>query len=183
MFGLYSSESGLESEPSTAQQPGTSTGTGGAPQVWSPGFDQLGEWSGRNGSCVESRQVGCTSASSACLPWRMNRWTGGYDLVRRTGTRSGKTRFARDSFACEFWCVSLNSATRKSHLAMSAAESVFTGAVHARSTPKLSHSLRNRKRHHGSRFCRNERSWHAQLLWASTLAAEDGSSPDHWRVV
>jgi hypothetical protein len=75
--------------------------------------------------------------SSACLSWRVNRWTRGYDLVRRTDTRSGKTRFARYSLACEFWYVSLNRATRKSHLAMSAPESVFTAVVRAPSTPKL----------------------------------------------
>jgi hypothetical protein len=40
-------------------------------------------------------------------------------MLPGTDTRSGKTRFARDSLACEFWCVSLNRATRKCHLAMS----------------------------------------------------------------
>ena len=48
-----------------------------------------------------------------------------------------KTDLLDDSLACEFWCVSLNRATRKSHLAMSAPESVFTAAVRAPSTPKL----------------------------------------------
>ena len=62
---------------------------------------------------VSSRQGGCTSACSACLPRRVNRWGRGYDLVRPTDTPSGKTRFARYSLVCEFWYVSLNRATRK----------------------------------------------------------------------
>jgi hypothetical protein len=49
-----------------------------------------------------SRLGGCTSASSACLPWRVNRRSRGYDLVRRTDTRSEKTRFARCLLVCEF---------------------------------------------------------------------------------
>ena len=50
---------------------------------------------------------------------------------------SGKTRFARDSLECESWYVRLNRATEKSHLVMSAAESVFAAAVRAPSTSKL----------------------------------------------
>ena len=56
--------------------------------------------------------------------------------LRRTDTRGGKTRFARYSLACEFWYVSLNTATRTSRLTMSAPESVFTAVVRA-ATPKL----------------------------------------------
>ena len=112
---------------------------------------------------------------------------------RRTGsagmgvvpnTRSGKTRFARYSLACEFWCVSLNRATSGSVISQCRPLRAYSQPRScAPSTPKLYHSLRNRKRHHESGFCRDECLWHTQLLWASTVAAEDGSSPDHWRVV